>query len=72
MLTRSYCTGLVQQCAVFESPSAPKDIKDLKRVEVREGARTTGIGKEDDTMEECADTKNPQDGEHEKLEDPLQ
>ena len=62
---------MVHQCAVYESELEPKGVKDLKKLEVREGTRTAGIGKEDGNMEECDETKNPQDGEHEEPEGPL-
>ena len=36
-------TGLNQECVLFQSEIEPKNVKDLKRYEVRHGTRTTGI-----------------------------
>ena len=52
---------MVHQCAVFESDEKPQGVTDLKKVEVREGTRSTGIIHSDDIAEECEDNKNPQD-----------
>ena len=54
-------SGLVEQCIVFESVERPVNVKDLKKVEMREGTRTKGIGLKEESDDEEAQESNPQD-----------
>lgn len=54
-------SGVIQQCVIFESETKPVGVKDLKKVEIREGMRTTGIGPNDDVKDENETQENPQD-----------
>ena len=52
---------MIEQCAVFQSNTTPTGANDLEKVELREGARETGIGPRDDIKEDDGGHENPQD-----------
>ena len=54
-------SGLIEPCVVFESVETPKNVPDLKKVERRQGSRTTAIGLKDEIDEEGGQSSNPQD-----------
>ena len=64
--------GLTQECVLFQSETEPINVKDLKRYEVRQGTRTTGMSakKEEDDDDETQE-ENPQECEskQDKYED---
>ena len=61
-------TGLTEECVLFQTEVEPKNVKDLKRYEVRHGTRTTGISakKEESDDEKETQEDNPQECESKK------